>query len=64
MPNPCLDCLDILTRRMVELAVDAAPALPTDQIRNLRRIIKPETRLRALPAMSDPQGRDDLRRAA
>ncbi|MEU4558613.1 hypothetical protein AB0F72_09485 [Actinoplanes sp. NPDC023936] len=46
--------LDPETQRLVEAAVDAAPALTSDQITELRRVLKPEARLRVLPQRTTP----------
>ena len=40
--------LDEQTRRMVEVAVAAAPAFTTEQINELRRVLKPGERIPAV----------------
>ncbi len=57
--------LDAETRQLVDIAVAGAPALTTEQITELRRVLKPETRLRPLaPVAALPRPAKTTRRAA
>jgi hypothetical protein len=56
--------LDAETQRLVDIAVAGAPALTTAQITELRRILKPEQRLRAIPGLVQPIRKAALARRA
>ncbi len=57
--------LDAETRQLVDIAVAGAPALTTEQITELRRVLKPETRLRPLAPVAElPRPNSTTRRAA
>lgn len=49
-----MPALDIETQELVDIAVAGAPALTTEQITELRRILKPEQRPHPLPVTELP----------
>lgn len=44
-----MTAIDAETQQLVDIAVAGAPALTSDQITDLRRLLKPETRIPAMP---------------